>query len=200
MTQATNATAGQILTHNGRPILAMYHGNGGGRTESYKLLYGDGVSDPHPYLASVAYPHANPKTWERQLNTTELTNALRAGGIAVPGTVTGIEIISRGLSPRVRTLRITGTAGSVETTGLKFQNALDLPSAWFDIRIGDVAPVLLQAPEADTAMTTDDAAPVLAAGATSTPTRPQRRLALFALALAALALASASLRRGTFKA
>lgn len=140
MGKAVAATAGQILTWQGRPILAMYHGNGGGITESYKLLYSDGRSDPFPYLASVVYPFASPSHWQRTFVASQVASALSAVGVAVPGRLEKIEVTERGLSPRVRRVRIVSARGSTETTGLVFQRALGLPSAWFDVAVGGASP------------------------------------------------------------
>lgn len=140
MTKATRETAGQILTHQGRPILAMYHGNGAGRTESYRLLYGNGRDDPYPYLASVAYPHANPRRWSYAFTTQEAEAALRAKGVTIEGRLQRVDVLERGHSPRVRRVGIVGSGGITEISGLALQGALGLPSAWFDVRRSEVAP------------------------------------------------------------
>jgi SpoIID/LytB domain protein len=136
MTAASKATAGDILTYGGRPILGMYHGNGGGRTESWAA---------HPYLRAVTYAHASPKSWTRSFTPASLTSALRAAGVAVPGEVVAVNVMERGDSPRVRKARVVGTAGDVEATGGKIKDALDLPSAWFDVRFVTGAVVTAEA-------------------------------------------------------
>lgn len=140
MTQATNATSGEVLSFRGRPILAMYHGNGGGRTEAYRLVYAGSGTDPYPYLSSVEYPFASPSRWQKQYSSGQVETALRAGGIAVRGRLTAVEVVQRGISPRVIRLRVDGAAGATEATGLAFQRALGLRSTWFDVRVGGPAP------------------------------------------------------------
>lgn len=132
MRRATAETAGVIRTYNGRPILAMYHGNGGGQTETYKRLI-DYPGDPHPYLQSVKYPFADPKRWTRTESYASIEGSLRAAGVAVPGRLTGLEVLERGDSPRVVKLRVRGTDGGVTITGQRFADALDLWSTWFFI-------------------------------------------------------------------
>lgn len=192
MTQAASATAGEIAEFGGRPILAMYHGNGGGRTEAYKLLYGDGTTDPYPYLQSVPYPFANPSRWQRTFTASAVQAGLAAKGIAVPGKLRAIEITERGHSPRVRRIRVAGASGAVEMSGLQFQSALGLPSAWYDVTVGGPVPA-----SPDAVAPADAAAVLELAGPTPAPVAyamraarlPDRRrpdilaLAVFALAL-----------------
>src|SRR5687768_149463 len=83
MRRAVAETSGQIRSYKGSPILAMYHGNGGGQTESYHRVAGTEVSS-HPYLKSVRYPHASPSTWRRELTLTQISTALAARGTSVP--------------------------------------------------------------------------------------------------------------------
>ncbi len=132
MQRATSETAGAIRTFKGRPILAMYHGNGGGQTESYERVIDNGT-DPHPYLSSVTYPFADPSSWQRKTSLPEIEAALRNSDVAVPGTLARVEIIERGESPRVMNLRLVTTKGDQEVGGVRFADALDLRSTWFEI-------------------------------------------------------------------
>jgi SpoIID/LytB domain protein len=138
MRRATSETAGVIRTYNGRPILAMYHGNGGGQTETYKRLIDYG-GDPHPYLRSVKYPNADPYHWTRHETWSSIEGSVRAAGIAVPGRLQGMDVLERGDSPRIVKLRLRGSDGDVTITGQRFMDALDLWSTWFDIETSDVA-------------------------------------------------------------
>jgi SpoIID/LytB domain protein len=131
MSAATAATAGQIRTFRGRPILAMYHGNGGGQTESYKRAIGGG-SDPHPYLSSVKYPFARPSSWQQETTLGAIEGALRAAEIGVPGRLEAMRVVERGESPRVMRMQLRGTDGTAEVSGVRFADALELRSTWFD--------------------------------------------------------------------
>jgi SpoIID/LytB domain protein len=137
MRRAQAETAGVIRTYNGRPILAMYHGNGGGQTETYKRLIDYG-GDPHPYLRSVRYPHADPYHWTRHETWSSIEGSVRAAGVAVPGRLQGMDVLERGDSPRIVKLRLRGSDGDVTITGQRFMDALDLWSTWFDIETGAV--------------------------------------------------------------
>lgn len=145
MRQATRATAGEIRTYGGRSILAMYHGNGGGETDEYELLYGDGVNDPHPYLTAVEYPYADPSSWTFAFSPEGVKTRLASSGVVVPGSFEGAEILETGVSPRVVRMRVRGSEGPVELPGRTFQAALELPSAWFDVGTVD-DPEALPAP------------------------------------------------------
>ncbi|MGH2758597.1 MAG: SpoIID/LytB domain-containing protein [Actinomycetota bacterium] len=139
MQRAVAETSGQIRTFSGRPILAMYHGNGGGQTESYNRAAGTQTSS-HPYLRSVKYPHASPSTWRRDLTLTEIADALAARGTSVPGPLERIEVLERGDSPRVMRLGLHGGGRSTEVRGQTFAEALDLWSTWFEIRKAGSSP------------------------------------------------------------
>ncbi len=184
MRQAQSETAGVIRTYNGRPILAMYHGNGGGQTETYKRLIDYG-GDPHPYLRSVKYPNADPYHWTRSETWTSIEGSLRAAGVAVPGRLTGMDVLERGDSPRIVKLRLRGADGDLTITGQRFMDALDLWSTWFDIEV--------TATGASTSVVIDTSAgfPV-SVGPTTSAERPRTWLAYVTALFALVALAWAT--------
>lgn len=194
MREATRQTAGQIRTYNGRSILAMYHGNGGGKTDEYELLYGNGRTDPHPYLSAVEYPYADPSSWRLAFTPEDVTTLLAESGVSVPGAFRGAEVLETGVSPRVVRMRIEGSEGTVDTAGRTFQAALDLPSAWFEVGERE-EPVPVVAPDDGSAVRAgarlvpfearDPATPVSEAPEAS---RPWVLLALALLCAAAVAL------------
>jgi peptidoglycan hydrolase-like amidase len=114
----------------------MYHGNGGGQTESYHRV-ADGDGDPYPYLRSTKYPFADPSRWTKETTFGAITAALRASDVALPGEVDRIEITERGDSPRVIKMRLSGAAGSTDVRGTTFADALELRSTWFDFERAD---------------------------------------------------------------
>jgi peptidoglycan hydrolase-like amidase len=118
--------------YGGRAIMAMYHGNGGGQTETYKRI-SPTHSDAYPYLKSVRYPHAEPHTWKRELTYGEIGRSLAASGVAAPRPIERIEILERGDSPRVVRMRLHGAGKHTDLSGTTFMNALDLWSTWFEI-------------------------------------------------------------------
>ncbi len=133
MRRAARETSGQIRTYGGRAILAMYHGNGGGQTESYERI-SPTRSDAYPYLTSVRYPYAEPHTWRRHLTYREIRGSLAARGVRTPRLIKRIEIMERGDSPRVVRMRLHGNGSDhADVSGTTFMNALDLWSTWFEM-------------------------------------------------------------------
>lgn len=184
MRAAASQTAGEVRTYNGRPILAMYHGNGGGQTESYNRVAGTTTS-AHPYLNSVRYPHAQPTFWRRELTYPEIANALAPHG-DVPNPIKRLEIRERGDSPRVMRLRVHGSDGEhLDVKGTTFMNALDLWSTWF--KIGD--------DKAFAALGTGDVPPSRLEGVSTLPLDPRSPGSLIVLAVAIAALATATTMR-----
>ena len=124
MRAAQAATAGVIRTYDGRPILAMYHGNGGGQTETYGPQY--------PYLKSVKYPYADPYRWHVDTSFSQIESELEAKYQNVPDPLQLVKVLKRGDSPRVESLELAGGRDRSETMrGTEFADALHLPSTWF---------------------------------------------------------------------
>jgi len=124
MRAAAAQTAGIIRTYNGSPILAMYHGNGGGQTETYGPEY--------PYLKSVKYPYADPSHWHVQTSFSQIVGQLKAKKDPVPDPLELLKVLKRGDSPRVQSLELAGGQNTSETmAGTDFADALSLPSTWF---------------------------------------------------------------------
>lgn len=178
MRRAAQETAGEIRTYDGRAILAMYHGNGGGQTETYERFSG---SKTHPYLRSVRYEHAEPTFWRRELTYAEIATALRPHG-NVPQPIERIQILERGDSPRVVRLRLHGDGEHLDVRGTTFMRALDLWSTWF--RIGD--------DRALAALGTGDVPPSRIEGVRRLPVDPRSPVSLLVLAGAIAALATAA--------
>lgn len=135
MRRAAAETAGRIRTYKGSAILAMYHGNGGGVTESYARMAGK-PEDVHPYLRSVRYPHGDPKRWRRETSMPEIARALAtdeevAARASVPAPLERIEVVERGESPRVVRVRLSGGGREQVLAGRVFARAIGLPSTWF---------------------------------------------------------------------
>ncbi|HYZ93807.1 MAG TPA: SpoIID/LytB domain-containing protein [Actinomycetota bacterium] len=181
MRRAATETAGQVRVYDGRPIMAMYHGNGGGQTESYKRI-SPTRSDAYPYLKSVRYPHAEPHTWKRDLTFTEIGRSLAAAGVSAPRPLERLEILERGDSPRVVRMRLHGAGKHTDISGTTFMNALDLWSTWFEI--GQTRVLTAIAPGGVPAATQTQAAGVPA------DVTKSGLVAVLAIAIVALAMAT----------
>lgn len=124
ISDAVDATKGEILTYNDKPILAVFHSASGGNTENVKEVWGSSL----PYLISVSSPNeeimpnflsekrvtysefskklnsylneknaitSNKKTLRKQIKITRFTEGGRVLELKVCGkTLSGIEIRS----------------------------------------------------------------------------------------------------------
>jgi SpoIID/LytB domain protein len=126
--KAVSTTAGKVLLKSGAPVSAEYSSSTGGWTAGGNFPAvpdaGDSVSPWHNWSVS---PSAS--------------SVGQAFGV---GTLSSITILSRsGLGAdggRVLSIKVTGSLGSVTTSGAAFANALDLRSDWFSV--GTVQPYL----------------------------------------------------------
>lgn len=140
--EAVNDTRGLVLLHNDKLITAYFHSSSGGYTENSENVW----QTSQPYLRGVAdYDQNCPYfKWEKKLTIAELNQAVLKAGYNI-GAVKAIElsplgpppIISsdRGVSGRVKTIRLLGTNGNIEIAGTKFRSMLDLRSTLFDISV-----------------------------------------------------------------
>lgn len=140
--EAVNDTRGLVLLHNGKLITAYFHSSSGGYTENSENVW----QTSQPYLRGVTdYDQNCPYfKWEKKLTLAELNQAVIKAGYNI-GVLKAIElsplaappIISgdRGVSGRVKTIRLLGTSGNIEISGTKFRSMLDLKSTLFDISV-----------------------------------------------------------------
>ncbi|HMK55828.1 MAG TPA: SpoIID/LytB domain-containing protein [Dissulfurispiraceae bacterium] len=102
--QAVNATRGEILTYDGRPILAFYHSTSGGMTEDAAEVFGREL----PYLKPVKTgSELSPYfMWEKIIPVSEIEKALDLQGIKE------ISIESRTASGRAKEISILLESGN----------------------------------------------------------------------------------------
>jgi stage II sporulation protein D len=140
---AVAATAGQIVTYEGRPAITYFFASSGGRTENVENGFPGAL--PEPWLRSVSDPYEAGylHTWTRALGFAAA--AARLGGY-VHGRFEGIEVLRRGLSPRVLAAYVLGSAGRVSISGGELAARLGLYDTWayFSVREGQAL-----APEPD---------------------------------------------------
>ena len=76
---AVNATLGQVMVYQGKPILAAFHSASGGHTENVEDIWTDNV----PYLRGVAdYDAGTPGyEWTKTFTTSELSQSLKINNI-----------------------------------------------------------------------------------------------------------------------
>lgn len=123
--RAIAATTGEILVHEGRPIMAYYHSTCGGRTAAIDEVWN---AAPQPYLKSVsdAEPgggyycdNSNRFRWTESWSEEQLLETL--GRTLVSGddidAVQDVRVVERTTSGRVETLRIEADGRTYEVHG-----------------------------------------------------------------------------------
>lgn len=123
--KAVAATAGQVLTYDGRPAFTEFTASNGGWT----------VAGDAPYLVAQEDPWDD-DTW----GPVTFTDAEIEGHWPEVGDLDSIQITSRDGNPegggRVLSVTLTGDAGVETATGSEFYGTLGLQSAWLTLRVG----------------------------------------------------------------
>ncbi len=124
--EAVNGTAGQVLTHNGKVILAAFHSSSGGHTENVEDVWSSSL----PYLRGVVdYDQLAPVfQWRKSFSASQMGQLI--GGV---GTVR--SLIPQRTTPhgRIITLKVVGTRGSKNITDDNLRKALGLKSTLFTV-------------------------------------------------------------------
>ena len=132
---ATRTTEGEILVHEGEPILAVFHSTAGGRTAGAGEVWGRDL----PYLQAVEVEGEDdaPFTyWRAPKGRRDLEMHARSLGFRV-GQLHDIEVASRTPSGRVERLELAGSGGQATISGVslrQFAATLGLRSTLFEIR------------------------------------------------------------------
>lgn len=141
--QAVNATKGEILTYQGKPIDAFFFSTGGGWTENSENVWGTYI----PYLRGVSDTSDKMPGYRWSVTTTpeKMAEKLTAAGKGV-GKIKSITLsplakrpmktADRGVSGRVQSMVVHGTKGDVTVKGLAFQSIFGLRSTLFDFYSG----------------------------------------------------------------
>jgi len=123
---AVVATAGQIVLYQGRPAATYYFASSGGMTEDNENSFLGSL--PEPWLRGVpdAYETSSSR-WKLSLSFASA--AARLKGL-VKGSLRGIEVLTRGVSPRILTAEVLGSRGRVPVSGPELAGRLGLGSTW----------------------------------------------------------------------
>lgn len=125
---AVRATRGRIVTYGGLPAITYFFSTSGGRTENVENSFLGAA--PAPWLRSVRDPYDSISPVHRWRVSTSL---VAAGGKLrglYAGRFRGIEVLTRGVSPRIVRARVLGTRGSTITTGGVLRARLGLRDTW----------------------------------------------------------------------
>jgi stage II sporulation protein D len=118
-TAAVEATRGQVLTFEGRPIFAAYHSDSGGHTEASELVWGG----RYAYLRPVADPYTAAQVWTLRLPLWAFEERLRRAGRGVTG-VSAVDVAEVTSSGRAAYVRVTAGAGAVILRGTDLRTIL----------------------------------------------------------------------------
>ncbi|WP_105011542.1 SpoIID/LytB domain-containing protein [Salinibacter sp. 10B] len=138
--QAAQATAGEVLTHDGTLIQAVYFSSSGGHTANNEDVWN--AKEPIPYLRGKKDPYdtVSPHhTWSASVDRSPLLQALtrKRGSL-----VNGFVIDDRSPDGRVKTIKLLHSDGpnhrmNANTFRLVVNQGVDgapLKSTWFDAR------------------------------------------------------------------
>jgi stage II sporulation protein D len=127
--QATQETAGQVVTYDGKPVATYFFSTSGGRTEDVeKSALG---TTPLPWLRSVEdeYDDVSPRHRWGPIKLTMRSAAAKLRGL-YRGRFRGIHVITRGASPRIVEADVVGTGGRTRVSGATLRAELGLYDSW----------------------------------------------------------------------
>jgi stage II sporulation protein D len=127
--KAVAATAGQIVTYQGKPVITYFFSSSGGETESIQNAFPG--SPPEPWLVGVPDPYDTLSPTDRfGPKRLSIGAADAALGRLVKGSLKSINVTKRGVSPRIVSAVVVGTGGSSTVTGDQLAESFGLTSTW----------------------------------------------------------------------
>jgi stage II sporulation protein D len=132
---AVAATAGQIVTYEGRPAITYFFASSGGRTEDVGNVWPGGPVEP--WLQGVVDPYDQGPLHRWKLTMSFASVAARLHG-ELHGSFEGVEVRQRGFSPRILTAYVLGSKGRTLLSGPELADALGLYDNWayFSVQVG----------------------------------------------------------------
>lgn len=124
---AVKATEGDVVTYGGAPAITFFFASSGGQTEDVQNVFAGSL--PEPWLVSVSDPYDGGPLhrWKASVSFAKAANQLSG---LVDGSFEGIEVIRRGISPRVLAAYVLGSKGKTEVSGAELEERLGLYSTW----------------------------------------------------------------------
>jgi stage II sporulation protein D len=128
--QAVAETALQVVMHGGKVAQTFFFSTSGGHTENNENSFLGGT--PMPYLRGVPDPNeaqaGSPyHAWTRKFSQGGIQAEL--GGL-VKGKLKRIDVVKRGVSPRIVKAKIVGSGGASTASGPTLRARLGLPDTW----------------------------------------------------------------------
>jgi stage II sporulation protein D len=131
---AVAATAGQIVLYNGQPAATYFFASSGGMTENIEDSFLGAQAEPWLVGVQDAY-ETSASQWKHSLSFGAAASRLRG---LVKGSFRGIEVLRRGVSPRIVAAEVLGTRGATPVSGPELSGRLELTSTWafFSVKRG----------------------------------------------------------------
>ncbi|MCC6831474.1 MAG: SpoIID/LytB domain-containing protein [Thermoleophilia bacterium] len=132
---AVAATRRRVLMYGEVIIPAYFSSTSGGHTENVENSLGGG---PKPYLVGVPDPYDDVSPLHRWPDPPSWTATQLGQRLRLPAAVTEVEVLRRGVSPRVITVRFrTKDGGATDLSGASVKARLGLHDTWFWVRRSD---------------------------------------------------------------
>jgi stage II sporulation protein D len=131
---AVAATAGQVVTYEGRPAITYFFASSGGRTENVENAWPG--SQPQPWLRGELDPYDHGPLHSWRLTISFASAAARLHGL-VRGSFQGVEVLRRGFSPRIVSANVLGSAGRTAVSGARLAARLGLYDSWAYFSVSD---------------------------------------------------------------
>jgi SpoIID/LytB domain protein len=123
---AIAATAGQIVLYGGRPATTYFFASSGGVTENIENSFLG--AQPEPWLRGVADAYeGRSSNWRLSMSFSAVSAHLQG---LLRGSFRGIEVLKRGVSPRILAAVVLGSGGSTPVSGPELAARLGLTSTW----------------------------------------------------------------------
>ncbi|MCR4428939.1 MAG: SpoIID/LytB domain-containing protein [Caldiserica bacterium] len=127
--QAVWETSGEVLKYEGDLITPAFHSCSGGHTENNENVWkGPAV----PYLRGVPSPGEEGSkffSWTRTVTLNFMAQKIEELKKETVGEIVSLEVVERGVSGRIKILKVTGSTGTCTLSGEELRKVADLPSA-----------------------------------------------------------------------
>ena len=127
---AVAATAGQVVTYNGAPVVTYFSSSSGGHTENIEDAWPGASASPWLRGVDDPYDGAGGDPYHRWTRQVSVTAAAKDLGRLLKGKLVGIRVTQHGVSPRIMSATVIGTKGTTTVTGAQLQGAFGLLSTW----------------------------------------------------------------------
>ncbi len=130
---AVDSTRGLVVTYSGRAVVTYFFSTSGGHTEDVENAFSG--SRPEPWLQGVDDPYDNSSPYHRWGPYTYSDSGFAARlGNWVRGRFESLDVLQRGVSPRIVRAEVRGSGGNTVVTGAQLRSRLGLRDSWLYLR------------------------------------------------------------------